>query len=91
MTDLPQPVPLFATPADGKALLDYMELFSGDEREAAQIGFANFGNKNFDDVIVDMEPATKLVAIVVAGMRWNLYCKDHRSAQDVTERHSEQG
>lgn len=82
----PQPVELFATPVSREALINYMNLFSvEEEQEAAQFGFANFNSEQLDVGIDKFSPAARIVALTVAGMRWNLYCKEVAEARNESE------
>lgn len=77
----PQPIGIFATPASREALLDYKSLFTV-EREAADIGFTHFRSEDLEERIKDLEPAHQIVAYTVAGMRWNLMCKELAEARN---------
>jgi len=86
----PKPIALFATPSSRDALHNYMQLFTvEDEKAAADLGHDNFANPQLEGVIENLEPEQKLIALVVAGMRWNLMCKELEDARG-TERDSEQ-
>jgi len=85
------PIALFATPDGMSALKDYMGLFAAErDIHAAQVGF------DYHEVILsnswvkhklfvrqhDIEGDCKIVAMTVAGMRWNLEAKLEKEASD---------
>lgn len=79
-----EPIVIFATPASKEALLKYKALFSApDEVEAAQLGYDNFRNEELGDILEKLKPVNRIVAWTVAGMRWNLLCKELKEAKDV--------
>lgn len=76
----PQPVDIFATPENREALVSYIKRFSTkSEKEAALLGFNNFNSTSLGIRVDKLEPAERIVALTVAGMRWNLYCKEVNS------------
>lgn len=79
-----EPIAIFATPASKDALLKYKALFSApDEVEAAQLGYDNFDKEELGTLIEELPPAAGIVAWTVAGMRWNLLCKELKEAKNV--------
>ena len=79
-----KPIGLFETPDNEKALVKYIALFNGDDALAASLGYSYWKKlctnswieteKLFVDNIIPK--SSMIVAITVAGMKWNLTCKE---------------
>ena len=84
MTDY-KPVPIFATPESPEALNKYVDLFKiDDEISAAKLGYSLFKDHTelqvqLDKLEEEIKPSSELIAYTVAGMRWNLFCKEMNS------------
>ena len=80
---------LFVTPASAEALAAYMNLFSGEDRVAADFGYDHYLSETFDDDVQHIATSSLIVAVVVAGMRNNLEAPQYITASDIRKENEE--
>lgn len=73
---------LLATPSNANAIMKYIALFNGSDRDAAELGHSKWYTLlTCEDVQTfykehNVAPGAQIVALTVAGMTWNLSVKE---------------